>query len=111
MAQSGAEQFAEEAGGKPVPVEPQDRYVHKGAFRMSSFQTAEEDSFQPRAEMRQKIDGPEELAHAFGFKLLQECLQDLGTSRIRIGLDDVAGVVALRAFTSWDGLRAPQRFA
>ena len=95
--------LTEEAGGKPVPVEPHYRYVHKRAFRKSSFQTAEE-------EMRQKMDGTEELAHAFGFKLLPECLQDLGTSRIRIGLDDVAGVVALRAFTSWDGLRAPAGF-
>ena len=61
--------------------------------------------------MRQKMDGAEGLAHAFGLKLLPEWLQDLGTGRIRIGLDDVAGVVVLRAFASWDGLLAPQRFA
>ena len=29
----------------PVPVEPQERHVHKEAFRVSSFQTAEENSF------------------------------------------------------------------
>ena len=37
--------LAEEAGGKPFPVEPHDRHVHSGAFRKSSFRTAEEDSF------------------------------------------------------------------
>ena len=60
--------------------------------------------------MHQKMDGPEGLATPSA-SLLPECQQDLGTGRIRIGLDDVAGVVALRAFTSWDGLRALPRFA
>ena len=64
--------------------------------------------FQPEAEMRQKMDGPVRLAHAFGFKLLPDRLQDLGAGRIRIELHGVAGLVAPRVFTSWDGQRAPQ---
>ena len=48
---------------------------------------------QPRTELRQKMDGPEGPAHEFGLKLLP-------AGRIRIGLNDVAGVLALRDFSS-----------
>ena len=49
---------------------------------------------QPRAELRQKMDGPEGPAHEFGLELLP-------AGRIRIGLNDVAGVLALRDFSSF----------
>ena len=66
--------LAEEVGGKPVPVEPQDRYVHEGAFRKSSFQTAEEDSSASGTDASEN-GWPRRMAQAFGLKLLPECQQ------------------------------------
>ena len=81
---------SQEACGSPYSFEPQDRCVHKGAFRKSSFQ-------KKTPPTSGRVASENGRPRRTGTRIRP---QTSASCRIRIGLNDVAGVLALRDFSS-----------